>query len=142
MRATPAEALVESEMSPVDVAAGYTAFGQGGMRAEPQFLHSIVSANSTLLEKTAPEMHAVLDPRVAFLVTSLLKDVLNKGTGATVRARGFALPAAGKTGTSRDGWFSGYTSNLVTVIWIGFDDNRDLGLAGGATAAPIWAEFM
>jgi penicillin-binding protein 1B len=79
---------------------------------------------------------------VAYLVTSLLKDVLNKGTGATVRARGFTLPAAGKTGTSRDGWFAGFTSNLVTVIWIGFDDNRDLGLAGGATAAPIWAEFM
>jgi len=71
-----------------------------------------------------------------------MKDVLNKGTGATVRARGFALPAAGKTGTSRDGWFAGFTSNLVTVIWIGFDDNRDLGLAGGAAAAPVWAEFM
>jgi penicillin-binding protein 1B len=142
IRATPAVALGAYEMTPVDVAAGYTAFGQGGVRAEPQFLHSIVSANSTVLEKTAPETHAVLDPRVAFLVTSLLKDVLNKGTGASVRARGFALPAAGKTGTSRDGWFAGYTSNLVTVIWIGFDDNRDLGLAGGATAAPIWAEFM
>jgi penicillin-binding protein 1B len=75
-------------------------------------------------------------------VTSLLKDVLNKGTGATVRAKGFSLPAAGKTGTSRDGWFAGYTSNLVTVIWIGFDDNRDLGLAGGTAAAPIWADFM
>jgi penicillin-binding protein 1B len=142
IRATPAVALGAYEMTPVDVAAGYTAFGQGGVRAEPQFLHSIVSSGGTVLEKTAPETHPVLDPRVAYLVTSLLKDVLNKGTGATVRARGFALPAAGKTGTSRDGWFSGYTSNLVTVIWIGFDDNRDLGLAGGQTAAPIWAEFM
>jgi penicillin-binding protein 1B len=142
IRATPAVALGAYEMTPVDVAAGYTAFGQGGVRAEPQFLHSIVSANGTVLEKSTPETHAVLDPRVAYLVTSLLQDVLNKGTGATVRARGFALPAAGKTGTSRDGWFAGFTSNLVTVIWIGFDDNRDLGLAGGATAAPIWAEFM
>ena len=142
IRATPAVALGAYEMTPVDVAAGYTAFGQGGVRAEPQFLHDIVSANGTVLEKTTPENHAVLDPRVAYLVTSLLIDVLNKGTGATVRARGFTLPAAGKTGTSRDGWFAGYTSNLVTVIWIGFDDNRDLGLAGGAAAAPIWAEFM
>jgi penicillin-binding protein 1B len=142
IRATPAVALGAYEMTPVDVAAGYTAFGQGGVRAEPQFLHDIVSANGTVLEKTTPENHAVLDPRVAYLVTSLLIDVLNKGTGATVRARGFTLPAAGKTGTSRDGWFAGYTSNLVTVIWIGFDDNRDLGLAGGATAAPVWAEFM
>jgi penicillin-binding protein 1B len=142
IRATPAVALGAYEMTPVDVAAGYTAFGQGGVRAEPQFLHDIVSANGTVLEQTTPETHPVLDPRVAYLVTSLLVDVLNKGTGATVRARGFSLPAAGKTGTSRDGWFAGYTSNLVTVIWIGFDDNRDLGLAGGATAAPIWAEFM
>jgi penicillin-binding protein 1B len=142
IRATPAVALGAYEMTPVDVAAGYTSFGQGGVRAEPQFLHDIISANGTVLEKTAPETHAVLDPRVAYLVTSLLIDVLNKGTGATVRAKGFTLPAAGKTGTSRDGWFAGYTSNLVTVIWIGFDDNRDLGLAGGVAAAPIWADFM
>jgi penicillin-binding protein 1B len=142
IKPTPAVALGAYEMTAVDVAAGYTAFGQGGVRAEPQFLHEVVSATGTTLEKTTPETHSVLDPRVAFLVTSLLKDVLNKGTGATVRARGFNLPAAGKTGTSRDGWFAGFTSNLVTVIWIGFDDNRDLGFAGGQTAAPVWAEFM
>jgi penicillin-binding protein 1B len=139
---TPAVALGAYEMTAVDVAAGYTAFANGGTRAEPQFLHSVVSADGSVLEKFTPQTHVVLDPRVAFLVTSLLKDVLNKGTGATVRARGFTLPAAGKTGTSRDGWFAGYTSNLLTVIWIGFDDNRDLGLSGGATAAPVWADFM
>jgi penicillin-binding protein 1B len=59
-----------------------------------------------------------------------------------VRAKGFTLPAAGKTGTSRDGWFAGFTSNLVCVVWIGFDDNHDLGITGGVTAAPIWADFM
>ena len=67
---------------------------------------------------------------------------MNKGTAAGVRARGFTLPAAGKTGTSRDGWFAGFTNNLVCVIWIGFDDNRDFGLPGGTAAAPIWADFM
>jgi penicillin-binding protein 1B len=139
---TPAVALGAYEMTAVDVAAGYTAFANGGTRAEPQFLHSVVSADGSVLEKFTPQTHVVLDPRVAFLVTSLLKDVLNKGTGAGVRARGFTLPAAGKTGTSRDGWFAGYTSNLLTVIWIGFDDNRDLGLTGGATVAPVWADFM
>jgi penicillin-binding protein 1B len=142
IRATPAVALGAYEMTPVDVAAGYTAFGQNGLRAEPQFLRSVVSANSTVLEKASPQTHQVLDPRVAYLVTSVLKDVLNRGTGASVRARGFTLPAAGKTGTSRDGWFAGYTSNLVCVIWVGFDDNRDLGLPGGTAAAPIWADFM
>jgi penicillin-binding protein 1B len=139
---TPAVALGAYEMTAVDVAAGYTAFANGGTRAEPQFLHSVVSADGSVLEKFTPQTHVVLDPRVAFLVTSLLKDVLNKGSGAGVRARGFTLPAAGKTGTSRDGWFAGYTSNLLTVIWIGFDDNRDLGLTGGASAAPVWADFM
>src|SRR5262249_25461716 len=142
IRATPAVALGAYEMTPVEVAAAYTAFGQGGVRAEPQFLREVVSANGTALEKVTPQNRQVLDPRVAYLVTSVLKDVLNRGTGAGVRAKGFTLPAAGKTGTSRDGWFAGFTSNLVCVIWVGFDDNRDLGLTGGATAGPIWADFM
>ncbi len=139
---TPAVALGAYEMTPIDVAAGYTAFANIGTRAEPQFLRSVVNADGTALEKFTPQTHMALDPRVAFLVDSLLKDVLNRGTGAGVRARGFTLPAAGKTGTSRDGWFAGFTSNLLCVIWIGFDDNRDLGLPGGAVAAPIWADFM
>src|SRR3979490_324441 len=139
---TPAVALGAYEMTPIDVAAGYTTFANIGTRSEPQFLRSVVGTDGTQLEKFTPQTHTALDPRVAFLVDSLLKDVLNRGTGAGVRARGFTLPAAGKTGTSRDGWFSGFTSNLLCVIWIGFDDNRDLGLPGGAVAAPIWADFM
>ena len=139
---TPAVALGAYEMTPIDVAAAYTTFATMGTRAEPQFLHVVVNADGTPLEKFTPQTHLALDPRVAFLVDSLLKDVLNKGTGAGVRARGFTLPAAGKTGTSRDGWFAGFTSNLLCVIWIGFDDNRDLGLTGGVVAGPIWADFM
>jgi penicillin-binding protein 1B len=139
---TPAVALGAYEMTPVDVAAAYTAFADAGTRADPEFIHSITSADGTTEEKSTPVTHQVLDPRVSFLVTSVLQDVLNHGTAAGVRARGFTLPAAGKTGTSRDGWFAGFTSNLVCVIWIGFDDNRDLGLPGGSTAAPIWADFM
>ena len=139
---TPAVALGAYEMTPVDVAAGYTTFATMGTRAEPQFLRIVVNADGTPLEKFTPQTHLALDSRVSYLVVSLLKDVLNKGTGAGVRARGFTLPAAGKTGTSRDGWFAGFTSNLLCVIWIGFDDNRDLGLPGGAVAAPILADFM
>jgi penicillin-binding protein 1B len=75
-------------------------------------------------------------------VTSMMEDVIDHGTGATVRARGFTAPAAGKTGTSRDGWFAGYTSNLLAIVWVGFDDNRDLGLSGANAPAPIWADFM
>ena len=79
---------------------------------------------------------------MAYQVTNVLEDVIDHGTGASVRARGFTGPAAGKTGTSRDGWFAGYTSNLLCIVWVGFDDNRDLDLSGAVSAAPIWAEFM
>jgi penicillin-binding protein 1B len=139
---TPSVALGAYEMTPIDVAAGYTTFATMGTRAEPQFLRRVVNSDGEQLEKFTPQTHAALDPRVAFLVDSLLKDVLNRGTGASVRARGFTLPAAGKTGTSRDAWFAGFTSNLLCVIWVGFDDNRDVGLTGGALAAPIWTDFM
>ena len=142
IQATPAVALGAYEMTPVDVAAAYTAFANGGTRAEPEFIQDVISSNGEVLEKATPQTKNVLDPRVTFLVTSLMKDVMNHGTAAGVRARGFTLPAAGKTGTSRDGWFAGFTNNLVCVIWIGFDDNRDLGLTGGVADAPIWADFM
>lgn len=142
IKPTPAVALGAYELTPVDVAAAYTAFATLGTRAEPMYVKSVVGAAGNSLERSTPANKMVLDPRVAFLVDSILKDVLNKGTGAAVRAKGFTLPAAGKTGTSRDGWFAGFTNNLVCVIWIGFDDNHDLGLSGGAAAAPIWADFM
>jgi len=142
IKATPAVALGAYELTPVDVAGAYTAFATLGTRAEPMYVKSVAGANGNVLEKNTPINKLVLDPRVAYLVDSILVDVINKGTGAPVRAKGFTLPAAGKTGTSRDGWFAGFTSNLVSVIWIGFDDNRDLGLSGGTTAAPMWADFM
>jgi penicillin-binding protein 1B len=141
IQATPAVALGAYEMTPVEVAAGYTAFAAQGTRAEPLFIRSVVSANGSV-ESADPQNRLVLDPRVAFLATSLMEDVIDHGTGYTVRAMGFTPPAAGKTGTSRDGWFAGFTSNLLCVVWIGFDDNRNLDLTGGETAAPIWGEFM
>jgi penicillin-binding protein 1B len=102
----------------------------------------VVNASGTPLEHNAAHPRQALDPRIAYLVTSVLEDVIDHGTGAIVRAHGFTAPAAGKTGTSRDGWFAGFTSNLLCIVWVGFDDNRDLGLSGTNSAAPIWAEFM
>jgi penicillin-binding protein 1B len=72
----------------------------------------------------------------------MMQGVIDGGAGAGVRARGFKLPAAGKTGTSRDGWFAGYTKDLLVIAWVGFDDNRDLKLEGARSALPIWTEFM
>ncbi len=139
---TPAVALGAYEMTPLDVAAAYTVFANSGMRAEPLFIDRVVSSDGATLESGAIKTKQALDPRVAFQVTDVLEDVINHGTGASVRARGFMGPAAGKTGTSRDGWFAGYTSNLLCIVWVGFDDNRDLDLSGAVSAAPIWAEFM
>jgi penicillin-binding protein 1B len=142
MQPTPALALGTYEMTPLQVAGGYTAFANGGRHADPMFIRSVVSADGTVQESDAPKTRQVLDPRVTYLVTNVMEDVINRGTGASVRAMGFTAPAAGKTGTSKDGWFAGYTSNLLCVVWVGFDDNRDLGLTGGSSAAPIWTEFM
>jgi penicillin-binding protein 1B len=142
IQATPAVALGAYEMTPLEVAGGYTVFANGGVRAEPMYIDRVVSADGNSLERTNIRTRQALDPRVAYQVTSVLEDVVNRGTGASVRSLGFQGPAAGKTGTSRDGWFAGYTSNLLCIVWVGFDDNRDLNLSGTASAAPIWAEFM
>ena len=91
-----------------------------------------------------PTSKQVLDPRVAFLTTNMMEAVLQaaKGTGAGVRNMGFTAPAAGKTGTSHDAWFAGFTSNLLCIVWVGNDDYTDIKLEGAHAAAPIWAEFM
>ena len=139
---TPAMALGAYEMTPLEVAAAYTIFADGGVRAEPMFIEGVKDASGQWLERDEPQTRAAIDPRAAYIVTNILQDVINHGTGYPVRQRGFTAPAAGKTGTSHDGWFAGFTSNLICVVWVGFDDNRELGLAGGNSAAPIWAEFM
>jgi penicillin-binding protein 1B len=139
---TPSVALGAYEMTPLEVATGYTILANDGVRTEPMFIRNVVNSQGASLEENSIRSRRALDPRVAYLVTSMMEDVINRGTGATVRARGFNAPAAGKTGTSRDGWFAGYTSNLLAIVWVGFDDNRDLGLSGGNAPAPIWAEFM
>jgi penicillin-binding protein 1B len=100
------------------------------------------AADGTELYAHRTDARPALDPRVNYLMVSLLQEVLRSGTGAGVRSHGFTLPAAGKTGTSHDGWFAGFTSELLCVVWVGFDDNRELNLEGARSALPIWAEFM
>jgi penicillin-binding protein 1B len=76
------------------------------------------------------------------LMDQLLEEVVRSGTGASVWGRGINFPVAGKTGTSHDGWFAGFTSKLLCVVWVGFDDNRELNLEGAKSALPVWTEFM
>jgi penicillin-binding protein 1B len=99
-------------------------------------------ADDRVLYQRSPHSRPALDPRVAYLMVNMMQDVLTSGTGASARSFGFTQPAAGKTGTSRDGWFAGFTSQLLCVVWVGFDDNHDLKLEGARSALPIWAEFM
>jgi penicillin-binding protein 1B len=142
VKATPAMALGAYDATPLDMTAAYTVFANGGTRIDPLLVHSVRTANGDVVQDFHNDTRPVLDPRVAYLMTSMMEAVINNGTGTTVRARGFTAPAAGKTGTSHDAWFAGYTSNLLCVVWVGYDDYSDLRLSGGSTAAPIWAEFM
>jgi len=140
---TPAVALGAYEITPLEAAGAYTMFANGGDYVKPSFLSMVRSQDGKVLYKDKIEQKQVLDPRVAYILTSLMEEVLRSGTAAGVRARyNFTAPAAGKTGTSHDGWFAGYTSELLCVVWVGFDDNRELDLEGAHSAAPIWAEFM
>ena len=143
VRPTPAVALGSYDVTPLEIAAAYTIFPDKGIYAKPYFVSSIGRPNGDLVYEAKQEHHPVLDPRVTFLMDSLLEEVLRSGTGAGVHARGINFTAAGKTGTSdHDGWFAGFTSRLLCIVWVGFDDNRDLNIEGAKSALPIWAEFM
>jgi penicillin-binding protein 1B len=142
VRATPAIALGAYDATPIEMAGAYTVFANGGNRLSPLMVKSVRDARGSVLNNYRTDSKPVLDPRVAYVMTTMMEAVVNNGTGYPVRARGFEAPAAGKTGTSHDAWFAGYTTNLLCIVWVGNDDYTDLKLAGGATAAPIWAEFM
>jgi penicillin-binding protein 1B len=141
-RATPSMAIGTYSATPIDMAGAYTTFANNGVHLKPWMLASVRNAQGDIVADFAPEAKQVLDPRVAFLTQSLLEGVMARGTAAGVRAHGFTAPAAGKTGTSHDAWFAGYSSNLLCIIWVGNDDYTDVKLEGAKAAAPIWAEFM
>jgi penicillin-binding protein 1B len=137
-----AHALGTNEATPLQVASAYTAFAQGGTRTAPIAINRVTTGGGTTIAAPTAQKSDVMRPEIAYIMTSFMKDVVNRGTAAKVRARGLKANVAGKTGTSRDGWFAGYTPNLVCVVYVGFDDNSDLGMTGGDSALPIWTDFM
>ncbi|HLK19163.1 MAG TPA: penicillin-binding transpeptidase domain-containing protein, partial [Bryobacteraceae bacterium] len=139
---TPSVALGAYEVTPLEIAGGYTMFANHGIYSKPYFLSSILNEKGSNIFESTQEHRAVLDPRVTFLMDQLLEEVVRSGTGAGMYGRGINFPVAGKTGTSHDGWFAGFTSRLICVVWVGFDDNRELNLEGAHSALPVWAEFM
>ncbi|HKO19959.1 MAG TPA: transglycosylase domain-containing protein [Acidobacteriaceae bacterium] len=142
VRATPSMAIGTYSATPIDMAGAYTVFANGGVHEQPWLLASVRNANGDVVADFAPTGKQVLDPRTAYLTQSLMENAMVFGTPSTVRAHGFRAPAAGKTGTSHDAWFAGYTTNLLCIIWVGNDDYTDVKLQGADAAAPIWAEFM
>jgi penicillin-binding protein 1B len=142
IHATPAIALGAYEVTPIEVAGSYTIYANHGVYVKPNWVSLIRDRQGNVLFSATPDKRQVLDPRVAYLMVNLMEEVLRSGTGAGVHSKGFNLPAAGKTGTSHDGWFVGFTTRLICAVWVGFDDNRELGLEGAHSALPVWAEFM
>ena len=141
-RGTPSVAIGTYNATPIDMAGAYTVFANNGVHLKPWMLASVRNTNGDIVADFAPDAHQVLDPRTAYLTQSLMEGAMTFGTASAVRARGFSAPGAGKTGTSHDAWFAGYSSNLLCIIWVGNDDYTNLNLEGAKAAAPIWAEFM
>ena len=144
VKAYPSVALGIVELTPLEVAEAYTVFtGQGRIRKLRAILN-VTTGEDTMRPK--PEAGPVVArPAAAYLVTNMMRSVLNEGTGASARANGFTLDAAGKSGTTndlRDAWFVGFTPELLTVVWVGLDNNQPLGLSGAQAALPIWTAFM
>ena len=143
-RPYPAIALGVFEATPFEIATAYTLFANGGTIRPLKTIDRLVSGGRELPLRSQP-LRKVARSDTTFLVTNMMRSVINEGTGAGARAAGFSLDAAGKSGTTndlRDAWFVGFTPELLTVVWVGMDDNQPVGLSGTRAALPIWTAFM
>ncbi len=138
-------ALGSLSLSPMEITGAFSVFANEGIKMEPIAVKYIMDSKRNIIESNKPKGSRVTSPQTAFLVTSMLEDVVNYGTGW--RAKALKRPTAGKTGTTneyKDAWFVGYTPELSTGVWIGFDDQKTLGdnETGSKAAAPVWVDFM
>jgi penicillin-binding protein 1A len=143
----PSVALGTAEVRPIEITAAYAGFANGGHRVEPHLIREIVDRNGKVVWRAREYPEDVVDPTVAFMLTSILQDAVDRGTGTAVRTSGFTGAAAGKTGTTNeeaDAWFVGYTPELVAGIWMGLDQPSTIvkGASGGALVAPLWGRLM
>ena len=141
----PSLALGTAEISPLEVARAYATIASGGVRPVLQTIEDLVDAEGRTLERRRLRFERVLDAGTAYLVTSLLEGVADRGTARGVRRNGLRGPVAAKTGTTdaeRDLWFVGYTPELVAVVWIGFDEPASIGVPSSVGALPIWRRFV
>jgi penicillin-binding protein 1A len=145
--AVPSLALGSGEVTLMALTSAYGAFDNQGVLASPSLIRRVTTSDGQVLFEATPSTKPAVSPTTAFLMTSMLQDVVNAGTAAQARQVGFRLPAAGKTGTTndyRDAWFVGYTPRLVTGVWVGYDQPRTILRGGYAAelAVPLWARFM
>jgi penicillin-binding protein 1B len=135
----PALALGTEEVTPLELATAYSVFVNGGLRIYPKVIASVSEPPGT---HNLPPTEQVISPTTSYMITNMLTAAIDRGTARKARGAVPGTAIAGKTGTSRDGWFVGYSPNLVCAVWIGFDDNTQLGLTGAEAALPAWSEFM
>lgn len=142
----PSLALGAKEVTPLELARAYTALATDGRTRAPRSVSLILDQGGGIVKRgDGPEDGQVLPADQAWMLRFMLRGVVDNGTASGVRSSGYTWPAAGKTGTTNDGrdaWFVGFDRDYLTVVWIGYDDNRTTGLTGGKAAAPIWAELM
>ncbi|MCW3488903.1 transglycosylase domain-containing protein [Dethiobacter alkaliphilus] len=145
LQAYPSLTLGGTSVTPLEMTTAYAPFANQGIRVQPQFVTKVTDSNGRILYRAEPRREQVLDARISFLMTDMMKSVLQTGTG---RSLGPIVnrPAAGKTGTSqdsRDVYMVGYTPELVSAVWVGNDDNLPMpGQTGSGLAGPAWANFM
>ena len=143
--ALPSIVLGGLETTPLSVAEVYSVLASQGQRTSPRAVTQVADEHDQLIEGRPLAITSVVSPQACYLVTHLLEGAIDHGTGSGARKLGFRAPAAGKTGTTNDygdAWFAGYTPDLVTVVWVGFDRRQSLGLTGAQAALPIWTAFM
>ncbi|HEX2207189.1 MAG TPA: penicillin-binding transpeptidase domain-containing protein, partial [Longimicrobium sp.] len=143
----PATALGAAEVRPIELVRAYAALASGGWLPEPYVIERIEDRSGNVVYNAEPQRDRVVDPAAAYVLTTMLRDVVDRGTGTPVRAAGFRGPAAGKTGTTNgatDIWFVGYTPELVGAVWFGLDRPQTIvrGASGGTIAAPVWGRVM
>ncbi|MGH9870799.1 MAG: PBP1A family penicillin-binding protein [Candidatus Polarisedimenticolia bacterium] len=139
-------ALGAQEVTPLEIAAAYATIADGGLPHEPVIIHAVRDGRGRVSSKHEPKKaKRAVSPQAAYLVTVALQGAFDRGTAASARELGFTGTAAGKTGTTddyRDAWFTGFTPDLLALVWVGFDDGTSIGLTGAQAALPIWVDFI
>lgn len=141
----PSALLGSVNLSPMDMLGVYQVFATGGFRTPIHSIRSVIDDRGHILQRTGLNTQRSIPPETNFLINYALQDVVKNGTAKRIQSLGSNLNLAGKTGTTndyRDAWFAGYSGNYVSVVWVGRDDNKPIGLSGGSGALPVWVDYM